>query len=185
VASVRREPGGVLVTPRAGAPERFDHVILACHADQALELLADASGEERALLGAFPYRANQVLLHQDESVMPRRRRAWSSWNYHLDDEARPGASVTYWMNRLQRLPPDRQFFVTLNRGETVRPERVLRRLEYHHPVFDVAGVKAQERRQAWIDRGGISCCGAYWRNGFHEDGVVSALDVCRRFEVEL
>jgi predicted NAD/FAD-binding protein len=185
VASVRREPGGVLVTPRTGAPERFDHVILACHADQALELLADASGEERALLGAFPYRANEVLLHQDEAVMPRRRRAWSSWNYHLDDEARAGACVTYWMNRLQKLRDDRQFFVTLNRGEAVRPERVLRRLEYHHPVFTMAGVKAQERRQAWIDRAGVSCCGAYWRNGFHEDGVVSALDVCRRFEVGL
>jgi predicted NAD/FAD-binding protein len=185
VASVRRQPGGVLVAPRAGAPERFDHVILACHADQALQLLADASDEERAMLAAFPYRANEVLLHQDEAVMPRRRRAWSSWNYHLDDEERSGACVTYWMNRLQRLPPERDFFVTLNRGQAVRPERVLRRLEYHHPVFTVAGVEAQVRRQAWIDRGGVSCCGAYWRNGFHEDGVVSALDVCQRFEVGL
>jgi predicted NAD/FAD-binding protein len=185
IASIQRQDGGVRVTPGRGAAERFDHVILACHADQALGLLADPSPVERELLGAFPYRANQVLLHDDDAVMPRRRRAWSSWNYHLDDEARPGASVTYWMNRLQRLPAERPYFVTLNRSQAVRPERVIRELEYHHPVFTAAGIGAQARHPELVDHRDTSYCGAYWRNGFHEDGVVSALAVCRRFEVGL
>jgi predicted NAD/FAD-binding protein len=185
VRSIRREDGAVVVRPENEAAERFDHAIVACHADQAARLLEDPSPAERELLAAFPYRANDVLLHEDERVMPTLRRTWSSWNYHLDDEARPGASVTYWMNRLQRLPSPRQYFVTLNRGEAVRPERVLRRLVYEHPVFTSSGVAAQARHQELVDHRRTSYCGAYWRNGFHEDGVVSALRVCRRFEVEL
>jgi predicted NAD/FAD-binding protein len=185
VASVRRAEGGVTVTPAEGAAERFDHVIMACHADQALRLLADPSPVELELLSAFPYRANQVLLHDDEAVMPRLKRTWSSWNYHLDDEARPGASVTYWMNRLQRLPGPRNFLVTLNRQEEIRPERVIRRLEYHHPIFTTEGTAAQARHPELIGHRDTSYCGAYWRNGFHEDGVASAAAVCRRFEVGL
>jgi predicted NAD/FAD-binding protein len=178
VASIRREEGGVAVRPAGGAPERFDHAILACHADQALGLLEDPSPLERETLGAFPYRRNDVLLHTDERVMPRRRRAWSSWNYHLDDEGHPGASVTYWMNGLQRLAASRSYFVTLNRTAAVAPERVLRRLAYEHPVFTPAGVGAQARHPELIGHRRTSYCGAYWRNGFHEDGVVSALRVC-------
>ena len=185
VASIRRDERGVLVTPRGGAPERFDHAVLACHADQALRLLEDPSPLEREVLSAFPYRANDVVLHDDAALMPRLRKTWSSWNYHLDDEGRDGASVTYWMNRLQRLPGRRQLFVTLNRGEAVAPQRALRRLVYEHPVFTPAGVAAQARREALVDHRATSYCGAYWRNGFHEDGVVSALAVCRRFEASL
>lgn len=184
VRSLRREPRAVVVRS-AGAAERFDHVILACHADQALRLLEDPSPAELELLAAFPYRENDVLLHEDEAVMPRRRRAWSSWNYHLDDGDHPGASVTYWMNRLQRLPGRRNFFVTLNRSGAVRPERVLRRLAYAHPVFTAAGVAAQARHPVLLGARRTSHCGAYWRNGFHEDGVVSALAACRGFEVSL
>jgi predicted NAD/FAD-binding protein len=117
--------------------------------------------------------------------MPRRRRAWASWNYHLDDRDHPGASVTYWMNRLQGLPGPRQYFVTLNRSAAVRPERVLRRLEYAHPVFTTAGAAAQGRLPELLGHRRTSYCGAYWRNGFHEDGVVSALAACRGFEVAL
>lgn len=185
VRSIRREEGAVVVRPEGGAAERFDHAIVACHADQAARLLEDPSPAERELLAAFPFRANDVLLHDDARVMPRLRRTWSSWNYHLDDEVRPGASVTYWMNRLQRLPQQRQYFVTLNRGEAVRPERVLRRLVYEHPVFTASGVAAQARHTELVDHRRTSYCGAYWRNGFHEDGVVSALRVCARFEVGL
>ena len=185
VKSIRREEDAVVVRPKDGAAERFDHAIVACHADQAARLLEDPSPAEDELLAAFPYRANDVLLHDDERVMPRLRRTWSSWNYHLDDEARPGASVTYWMNRLQRLPDRRQFFVTLNRGQVVRPERILERLVYEHPVFTASGVAAQARHPELVDHRRTSYCGAYWRNGFHEDGVVSALRVCRRFEVSL
>jgi uncharacterized protein len=180
VDAIRREDGSVLVRPRGARAERFDHVILACHADQALALLADPSSLERETLTAFPYRGNDVLLHHDEAVMPRRRRVWSSWNYHLDDEGGAGASVTYWMNRLQRLAGERQYFVTLNRPGAVRPERVIRSLRYDHPVFTAAGVGAQARHQDLIDHRRTSYCGAYWGNGFHEDGVASAERVCER-----
>jgi predicted NAD/FAD-binding protein len=185
VLSLRREPRAVVVRSAGGSAERFEHVILACHADQALRMLEDPSPAEQDLLSAFPYRANDVLLHEDEGVMPRRRRAWASWNYHLDDQASPGASVTYWMNRLQRLPGDRQYFVTLNRTAAVRPDRILRRFEYTHPVFTAAGVAAQARHPELLGHRRTSYCGAYWRNGFHEDGVVSALAACRGFEVSL
>jgi predicted NAD/FAD-binding protein len=185
IRSVRRADDGVIVTPREGAAERFDHAILACHADQALRLLDDPSDVEREVLSSFPYRANDVVLHDDEGVMPRRRKTWSSWNYHLDDDGRGGASVTYWMNRLQRLPGDRQYFVTLNRREAVRPDRVIRDLRYEHPVFTAAGVAAQARHPELVGHRNTSYCGAYWRNGFHEDGVVSALRVCETFGVGL
>jgi predicted NAD/FAD-binding protein len=180
VASIRRDGGSVRVRPRDGQAERFDHVILACHADQALGLLEDPSPLERAILSAFPYRGNEVTLHDDEAVMPRRRRVWSSWNYHLDDEAGPGASVTYWMNRLQRLAGDRQYFVTLNRPGAVRPGRVIQQLHYQHPVFSASGVGAQANHAALIGHRDTSYCGAYWGNGFHEDGVASAERVCER-----
>jgi predicted NAD/FAD-binding protein len=178
VESIRREDRAVQVRPRGARGERFDHVILACHADQALALLADPSPLELETLSAFPYRGNDVVLHDDEAVMPRRRSVWSSWNYHLDDEAGPGASVTYWMNRLQRLPGPRQYFVTLNRPGAVRQGHVIRQLRYHHPVFTAAGVGAQARHRALIGHRRTSYCGAYWGNGFHEDGVTSAERVC-------
>jgi predicted NAD/FAD-binding protein len=185
VRSIRREERAVVIRAGDGAAERFDHAIVACHADQALRVLEDPSPAEARLLSAFPYRANDVLLHDDAAVMPRLRRVWSSWNYHLDDEGRSGASVTYWMNRLQRLPGARQYFVTLNRAQAVRPDRVLRRLAYEHPVFTAQGVGAQARHEELVDARRTSYCGAYWRNGFHEDGVVSALRVCERFEAGL
>jgi len=185
VLSIRREPREVVLRSPGGGAERFDHVILACHADQALRLVEDPSPVEVELLSAFPYRQNDVLLHGDNAVMPRRRHAWASWNYHLDDGDHPGASVTYWMNRLQRLPGPRQYFVTLNRNAAVEPERILRRLEYAHPVFTTAGVTAQARHTELLGHRRTSYCGAYWRNGFHEDGVVSALAACRGFEVSL
>ncbi len=185
VRAIRREEDAVVIRAGDGAAERFDHAIVACHADQALRMLEDPSPAEDRLLSSFPYRANDVLLHDDEAVMPRLRRTWSSWNYHLDDEGRRGASVTYWMNRLQRLPAARQYFVTLNRAEAVRSDRVLRRLVYEHPVFTAEGVGAQARHEELVDHRRTSYCGAYWRNGFHEDGVVSAQRVCRRFGVEL
>ena len=185
VRAIRREEKAVVIRAGGGAAERFEHAIVACHADQARRLLEDPSPAEDRLLSAFPYRANDVLLHDDAAVMPRLPRTWASWNYHLDDEARDGASVTYWMNRLQRLPGTRQYFVTLNRSEAVRPERVLQRLAYEHPVFTAEGVGAQARHDELVDHRRTTYCGAYWRNGFHEDGVVSALRACRQFEVGL
>jgi predicted NAD/FAD-binding protein len=185
VRGLRREVGAVVVTPREGAPERFDHAVVACHADQALRLLEDPSTAERELLAAFPYRGNDVVLHDDARAMPRLRKTWSSWNYHLDDEGRGGASVTYWMNRLQARPGDRQLFVTLNRRDAVARDRVIRDLAYEHPVFTAAGVAAQARHGELVDHRRTSYCGAYWRNGFHEDGVASAVRVCERFGASL
>ena len=184
VERIARPGVGVRVKPRGGAAERFDHVIVACHADQALRLLADPSPAERALLGAFPYRINRAELHRDAGVMPRRRRAWSSWNYHLDDGAGEGARVTYWMNRLQRLPALHDYFVTLNGDGRAAPGHVLARMEYAHPVFTPAGVAAQRRHAELIGARDTSYAGAYWRNGFHEDGVVSALRVCERLGLD-
>ena len=172
---------GVRVKVAGQAEERFDHVVVAAHADQALRMLADPSPVETTLLGRFPYRANRVRLHQDERVMPRRRAAWASWNYHLDDEGQDGASVTYWMNRLQTPATSRDWFVTLNREGAVADDRTLLRITYDHPVFTPEGVAAQARHPELIGHRDTSYCGAYWRNGFHEDGVVSALAVCARF----
>ena len=169
--------------PLGGAEERFDHAVVACHADQALRLLADPSPAERELLPAFPFRVNRAELHRDARVMPRRRRAWSSWNYHLDDGAGDGARVTYWMNRLQRLDARHDYFVSLNGDGKSAVGHVLERMEYAHPVFTPAGVTAQRRHPELLAARDTSYVGAYWRNGFHEDGVVSALKACQRLGI--
>lgn len=179
IARVRRFDDDVEVTPRNGEPLRFDHVVFACHADQALRMLSDSTPVERELLGAFPYERNTAVLHTDVSVLPRRRRAWASWNYHLPAEPASRATITYCMNILQRLESRHVFNVTLNSDERIDPARVLGRFVYEHPVFTTARAAAQARHAEVIGRNRTSFCGAYWRNGFHEDGVVSALAVCR------
>lgn len=178
VLGLRRINGGVrLTTPRGH--ERFDQVVLACHADQALRLIEDPTSAEHAILTALPYRDNDVVLHTDTRLLPRRRRAWASWNYRLDgrgDSAR--AAVTYNMNLLQRLDAPHTFCVTLNDAAAIDPRRVLGRFRYAHPQFDQAGLHAQARHGEISGAARrIHFCGAYWRNGFHEDGVWSALRV--------
>jgi predicted NAD/FAD-binding protein len=182
VERVFRGSAGPLVKPRAEGAEPFDHVVVACHGDQALALLGQPTSQEHDVLGAFHFQSNDVVLHTDERLMPIRRRTWASWNYHLDDEQAPGPCVTYWMNRLQTIGGPTQYFVTLNRTDKVRPDRVLGRFTYSHPMFNPAAVAAQTRHDELIDHQGVSYCGAYWRNGFHEDGVVSALRVCERLD---
>jgi uncharacterized protein len=187
VRRIRRLPGRVEVLTDFGA-EEFDDVVLAVHSDQALAMLADPTPAERAVLGAIPYQRNEAVLHTDASLMPSRRRAWASWNFHLEDgdraagpPAAPGSTtVTYWMNALQRLEADTDFLVTLNRTEAIDPAKVIRRMEYSHPVYSTQTVAAQER---WDEISGVNrthYCGAYWGWGFHEDGVQSALRVCER-----
>lgn len=181
VRAIARHPGHVEVAPLRGEPERFDHVVIAAHADQALRMLADPSDREHELLGAVPYQPNDVTLHTDRRLLPRRRRAWASWNYHLLDPDPGRPTVTYHMNRLQSLRADRELLVTLNRDGDVDPAHVLRRFRYDHPVFTARGVAAQRR---WRELDGVnrtSYCGAYWGWGFHEDGVVSAVRACERF----
>jgi uncharacterized protein len=160
--------------------DRFDHVVLAAHADQSLGMLADPSDRELEILGAFPYQPNEAVLHTDRSLLPRRRRAWASWNYHLLEQPAGRLTVTYHMNRLQALSADREFCVTLNRTDRIDPDRILRRISYAHPVYTAAGAAAQQRHGEISGHGRTHFCGAYWGWGFHEDGVASAVRVAER-----
>ena len=182
VESIRRRPDGVMVQVRGREPERYDHVFLACHSDQALRMLVDPSREEREILGALPYQRNEALLHTDTSLLPRRRRAWAAWNYHRLSNGGTGVALTYDMNTLQGLRSRHTFCVTLNASSHVDPKRVLRRMEYAHPLFTPDGAKAQQRHHEISGVRRTHYCGAYWRYGFHEDGVVSALQALARFE---
>jgi predicted NAD/FAD-binding protein len=174
VMEVRRHPDHVTVCSRGHEPERFDAVVIATHSDQALALLGDPSERERELLGAIPYQHNEAVLHTDRSLLPRRRRAWASWNFHLDAGAPGRCTVTYHMNRLQSLRADREFCVTLNRTAAIDPEQIIRTMQYAHPVYTPAGVAAQARHHEISGRNRTHYCGAYWGWGFHEDGVTSA-----------
>lgn len=174
VTEVRRHPTHVTVSSRGHEPERFDAVVIATHSDQALALLADPSERERELLGAIPYQPNEAVLHTDRSLLPRRRRAWASWNFHLDAGAPGRCTVTYHMNRLQSLRADREFCVTLNRTAVIDPEQIIRTMQYSHPVYTPEGVAAQARHNEISGRNRTHYCGAYWGWGFHEDGVTSA-----------
>jgi uncharacterized protein len=185
VDAVTRHAGHVLVKPRAGEAERFDEVVLATHSDQSLALLRDASDREHEILGAIPYQANEAVLHTDVRLLPRRRRAWASWNYHLLPEPKGMTTVTYHMNRLQSLRAEREFCVTLNRSEAIDPARVVRTIHYAHPVYTAAGVEAQARVGEIDGRNRTHFCGAYWGWGFHEDGVLSAARVGERFGARL
>ncbi len=188
VTQVRRSVHDVVIVPKNGSPESFDHVVFACHSDQALRMLADPTTTERAVLSEFPYGRNIAVLHTDRSVLPKRRRAWASWNYHvrgpsastgsLSNHSQQAATVTYQMNLLQHLRSRHDFSVTLNSDELIDPTKILRRIEYHHPIFTVRRAAAQARHRELIHHNRTSFCGAYWGNGFHEDGVVSALRVC-------
>ncbi len=181
VAWVRRQAVGVEVQPLSGDREIFDRVVIATHSDQALRLLADPSEREQEILGAFPYQENSTVLHTDASLLPRRRAAWASWNYHLPREPQRRATLTYHMNRLQGLSAPVEFCVTLNRDREIDQSLIIKKLIYHHPVYRRQAPATQKR---WPEINGVNrtyFCGAYWGYGFHEDGVVSALQVCREF----
>lgn len=178
VRKVKRFLNHVQIDLPNGESESFDHVVFACHSDQALRILGNqATAKEREILGAFPYERNTATLHTDVSLLPRNRRAWASWNYRITGDASASASVTYNMNILQRIRSRHTFCVTLNDRGTILPEKVLRRFEYHHPVYTTRRAEAQARHHELLTANRTSFCGAYWRNGFHEDGVVSALSV--------
>ena len=180
VEAISRHDDHVQVTPRGAQPERFDHVILATHSDQALKLLADPSPREHELLGAIPYQANEAVLHTDATLLPRRRRAWASWNYHLLEEPTGKPTVTYHMNRLQTLDTEQEFCVTLNRSHAIDPDKVIRTIPYAHPVFTAGGQAAQQRHDEISGDNRTHYAGAYWGWGFHEDGVVSGERVAQR-----
>ena len=185
VTSVKRDEEGVTLVAN-GQEHRFDQVIFGCHSDQALAMLDDATDDERIILGAIAYQKNDVVLHTDASVLPSNRLAWAAWNYMIPEHSTQPVSVTYNMNVLQNFDDAPETFcVTLNRSRDINPEKVIKRFEYDHPVFTLDAVAAQERYDDIGNRNRTHFCGAYWFNGFHEDGVRSALRVTRAFGVEL
>jgi predicted NAD/FAD-binding protein len=178
VRQIERLDEGVRIAADGCESEEFDQVVIAAHSDQALAMLADPSEAEREILGAIPYQRNEAVLHTDASLLPRRRTAWASWNFHLTEPASGRSTVTYWMNNLQRLRADREFLLTLNRSEAIDPAKVLRRFSYEHPVYTAAGVAAQAQHAELSGVRRTHYCGAYWGWGFHEDGVLSAIRAC-------
>lgn len=181
VHRIKRHQDGVDVSMANGGTERYDVAFLACHSDQALAMLADPTPAEQSVLGSIRYQANEAILHTDESALPRRRRAWAAWNYRLSGDARSRVTVSYNMNILQRLASRKTYIVTLNDDSKIRPATVIRRIGYRHPVYTTEAERAQAR-QAEVNADRTFFCGAYWRNGFHEDGVVSALAAIEHFE---
>lgn len=179
VTAVSRENGAVRIELGDGRVEWFDEVVFACHSDQALALLKDATESERQVLGGIAYQKNEVILHTDEGILPKREAAWASWNYHLTDAASSHATLSYNMNILQGIEAPVTFIVTLNHSQAIDPGKILRRFQYDHPVFNHYTIAAQQRRSEINGVNKTWFCGAYWYNGFHEDGVRSAVDIAR------
>lgn len=185
VEKVHRDPHQVTVITKGGQSAVFDQVVFACHSDQALQMLCQPTLEEKSVLGALPYQENQVTLHTDDSLMPRKKLAWASWNYHIPQRVQPCAMVTYNMNMLQNFhDAPETILVTLNRANEIRPDKIINEYRYSHPVFSLDGMQAQQKHALVSNRKRTHYCGAYWFNGFHEDGVNSALRVVKAFGVE-
>ena len=186
VSSISRKDGNVLIkSGNENIEEVFDRVVIATHSDQALRMLEDPSQNEIDILGALPYQKNDALLHTDTSILPRRKDAWASGNYNLDQGRGDALAMPYNMNILQRLNTLKTYCVTLNSKDKVNDKDILKELNYEHPLFTVEGINAQQRKSEISGVNNTYYCGAYWRNGFHEDGVVSALDVCQHFDLSL
>ncbi|MGI2174604.1 NAD(P)/FAD-dependent oxidoreductase [Shewanella ulleungensis] len=191
VTGIKRNNDGVQIQVSNGEWQQFDDVVLTCHSDQALAMLTDPSQDETEILAPMAYQNNEVVLHTDINVLPKRKAAWASWNYRLDGEneldiAQRPASVTYNMNILQCLPKDAPTFcVTLNQTDLIDESKILRKFNYAHPVFNDASMKSQAKKSLINGKRHTYYAGAYWHNGFHEDGVRSAVDVCNLFGITL
>ncbi|RZF99228.1 FAD-dependent oxidoreductase [Pseudoalteromonas sp. CO348] len=183
IETVVRDESGVTIIFKDGSNEYFDKVVFACHSDQALALLNTPSSDEQAILGAIPYTANSVVLHTDTRLLPKRPLAWASWNYLLNEATDKAAVVTYQMNILQGFDAKHQYCVTLNHDEGIAEDKVIRRFVYHHPVFNTTSIAAQKRKADIDGKHHSYFCGAYWFNGFHEDGVKSAVDVAEQLGI--
>lgn len=183
--SVSRTDSGVTLEFEGSESRQFDEVVFACHSDQALQLLTDANTQEQEILSSMPYRDNQVVLHTDTRLLPKRRLAWASWNYHLDSNQNRPACVTYNMNILQELDSDTTFCVTLNNTDRIDANKILQTFHYSHPIFNQKSLAAQQRRLEICGKNHTHFTGAYWHNGFHEDGVRSAVEVAQRFGISL
>lgn len=186
VKQVKRFADRVEITTASNDTFSFDQVIFSCHSDQVLKMLAEPSEAEIQILGAIPFQKNDVVLHTDTKLMPKRKLAWASWNYHIAQRKSEYAMVTYNMNMLQNFDDAPEtFLVTLNRTHEIDPSKIISRYDYAHPVFSLDGVKAQNRHSEINGKNRSHFCGAYWLNGFHEDGVNSALRVVKEFGVTL
>jgi predicted NAD/FAD-binding protein len=181
VASIKRYPEKVEITTTGGDTASYDQVVIAAHSDQALHMLADPSDLEREVLSAIPYQENLAVLHTDTSILPPKKTAWASWNYHIPKEETGRVALTYNMNILQSLKATETFCVTLNMPEKIHPDRMIQRLIYHHPVYDPNSLSARRKQDELNGKNRTYFCGAYWGYGFHEDGVNSALSVCKHF----
>ena len=185
VTSIRRSDNGVEVCPNNQPAEQFDQVVIAAHSDQALGMLADPSDAEKNILGAIPYQENEAVLHTDESLLPSKKAAWASWNYHIPKEETGRVAVTYDMNILQSIGAPEELCVSLNLATAINVDKIHRRYIYHHPVYNPESLSA---RQSHSEISGVNrthFAGAYWGYGFHEDGVRSAVEVCKYFKVAL
>jgi len=182
VSSIKRHPDKVEIHLCNGEIEYFDQVFIASHSDQALRLLSDANKIEHDILAAIPYQENEAILHTDDSVLPKHKLAWAAWNYHILPEEQDRVALTYNMNILQGLTADKQFCVTLNNSEAIDSTKIIKRIRYEHPIFTPDGVLAQKRQSEINGANRTYFCGAYWRYGFHEDGVWSALNALKHFE---
>ena len=181
VKNIKRVANRIEIFAKNRKPEYFDHVFLSCHSDQALALLEDASKYEKQILGDIKYQTNIAVLHNDPSMMPVRKSAWSSWNYFVPKNCSEHVNVTYYMNRLQNLKNDNDYFVTLNPNCEIKSSNIFNTIEYMHPVFDYPAINAQQKYAVINGKQNTWYCGAYWRNGFHEDGVWSTLRAVESF----
>lgn len=180
VQKISRHQDQVTLSFADGSHQQYDEVVLACHSDQALQLLEDASDAECSVLGSIPYTDNDVVLHADTRLLPKRRLAWASWNYCLSNDQTAAAAVTYNMNILQGLNTQHTYCVTLNQTQAIDPSKIIGEYRYQHPVFDLASQAARQKRTLICGQRHTHFAGAYWYNGFHEDGVRSAVDVANR-----
>ncbi len=184
VTAVVRQPHQVLIRTAQGDTEHFDTVFIACHADQALRMLDDPTAAEKTVLGSFPYAYNETVLHTDDRLLPRSKLARAAWNYHQLANGQDAVAVTYDMNVLQNLSAPVRFLVTLNHTRAIDEKKILRRFAYHHPVYLPSGVAAQQRHREINGVQRTYFCGAYWRSGFHEDGVASSLQALDHFKFD-
>jgi uncharacterized protein len=185
VKTVYRSDDGVFVQVGDSTREDFDHVIFACHSDQALRMLDQPTKAETQVLGAFPYQLNHATLHTDQAVLPRKKRAWGSWNYRIGSANCDEVAITYNMNMLQSIDTKDQYLVTLNDRDRIDSSKVIRSMIYHHPIYTPSRSDAQSQHKNLIGVNRTSFCGAYWGYGFHEDGVRSAVDVAAHFGCSL
>lgn len=182
VVGVKRNSDGVMIRTKRGEVHHHDYVVFACHSDQVLHMLEDPGVVEQQVLSAFPYQENEVVLHTDTTLLPRKKLAQAAWNYHLLADKQDRVALTYDMNVLQNLQSPEKFLVTLNRGRDIDSSKVLGRYVYHHPVYTPQAVAAQAYHSKLNGVNRSFYCGAYWRSGFHEDGVVSALEMLKDFQ---